>query len=254
MGNLSNFYSRIIVHATVFIFVSLGFSIHVSAEPVTLVINHQLSAPYTTPEGTGFLDRVLGEAFKIAGLRLRLVKNPAGRALLNANEGIDAGNLNRISGLSRVYKNLIRVEESNMTMDFTSFSRTGNFKITAWKGLRSHNVGFIRGWKIFEKNIPEGTRVTAVKNVQQLFSMLSLGRIDVALYSRWMGIRYVNDMRIKNIRVNSSSLATRKMYTYLHKSYKKYVVKISSALSSLKREGVYENIKQDTLIPEFIGD
>ena len=82
-----------------------------AAEPRVLVLNDINEPPYTNTERTGFLDIIATEAFRRAGLELRLVKLPAERALLLANNGIEDGDLTRIPGLETQYPNLIRVPQ-----------------------------------------------------------------------------------------------------------------------------------------------
>ncbi len=82
-----------------------------AAERPVLVLNNTDGPPYSTPEGDGFIDLVGGEVFRRAGLALKTVKLPAERGLINANAGIEDGDLSRIAGLERDYPNLVRVPE-----------------------------------------------------------------------------------------------------------------------------------------------
>jgi polar amino acid transport system substrate-binding protein len=100
------------------LFIVAGF-----ASSETLVLNNSTDPPLTSEHGTGFLDRLAQEAFRRAGLELKLVKLPAERALRNANSGIEDGDLNRIAGIENTYTNLVRVPEKSMDMEFTAFTR-----------------------------------------------------------------------------------------------------------------------------------
>jgi polar amino acid transport system substrate-binding protein len=93
------------------------------------------------------------EAFRRAGLELKLVKLPAERALRNANSGIEDGDLNRIAGIENTYTNLVRVPEKSMDMEFTAFTRQTSTSTVDWQQLSNYRVGIIKGWKILELNL-----------------------------------------------------------------------------------------------------
>ena len=64
-----------------------------------------------------------GRGVLALGVELRLVKLPAERGLINANAGIEDGDLARITGLEKQYPNLVRVPEKLVDLDFTAFSK-----------------------------------------------------------------------------------------------------------------------------------
>ena len=85
--------------------VALGAAVASAAETPELVLNNVNDAPFTTPQGDGFLDRVAREAFARAGRRVRLVALPPERGLRNVNEGIEDGDLTRIAGMEHFCEN-----------------------------------------------------------------------------------------------------------------------------------------------------
>lgn len=212
------------------------------AEIPELVLNNPTAPPFTTSAHDGLLDIVAGEAFHRAGLKLKLIKLPAERGLINANEGIDDGDLSRIAGIEKVYPNLIRVPEKIFVMDFVAFTRTDLIKRASWKNLKPYSVVYIKGWKIFEQNLLPGTEITTAEGPEQIMDMLALDRVQFALYSRWMGLAIAKRMGIKDVRVVEPALAERDMYIYLNKRYASYVPALAKALHDIKREGMYTRI------------
>lgn len=206
----------------------------------TLVLNNPTAPPLTNDDKTGFIDIVVGEAFRRVGLELKLIKLPPERALKNANEGIDDGDVNRIAGLEKLYPNLIRVPEKNYDMKFVAFTRNPAFEIDGWRSLKPYIVGLIKGWKIFEKNIPAGTDMVHAHDPEQLFTLLEKGRIDIALYSRLMGLDIVKRRQLTGVTILSPPLAIRETFLYLHNRHKDLVPLIANALAALKREGFYD--------------
>lgn len=221
---------------------------HAADLPI-LVLNDTNEAPYTTPAGDGFLDVVAGEAFRRAGLHLRLVKLPAERALINADKGIEDGDLTRIAGLEKVYPNLIRVPEKLLDWNFAAFTRQSNLGAATWADLEPLSIGHIKGWKIYERSLLPGTHITTADDPEQLFAMLDKNRIDVALYERWMGDALVKNMNLRSIRIMEPSLAVREMYIYLNRRHANKVAAIAAALRAIKTEGLYRKICREKLAP-----
>lgn len=217
------------------------------AEPVELVLNDTNEPPYTTPEGTGFLDIVASEAFRRAGVRLRLVKLPAERALLNANAGIEDGDLTRIAGLEAQYPNLVRVPEKLVDYHFVAFSKNASIP-SRWEAVRQRQTGHIKGWKIYEQQLTGAPNVIAAENPEQLFRLLDLGRIEVALYARWFGEALIQRQGIRNVRALEPPLASREMFIYLHQRHAALVPKLAEALRAIKAEGLYQRLYREKVL------
>lgn len=217
------------------------------AEMPVLVINDTNESPFTTPDGQGFLDVVAGEAFRRAGVQLRLVKLPAERGLINANAGIEDGDLTRIAGLDAQYPNLIRVPERLIDYEFMAFSKNAALPAT-WDVLRARPIGHIRGWKIYENLLTGAPAVVSSDDSAQMFRQLQLDRIDVALYERWLGASLLKRQNIKGIIPLDPPLAKREMFIYLHKRHTALVPKLAEALRAIKAEGLYDRLYREKVL------
>lgn len=225
-----------------------GHASYAADEP-TLVLSDTYDTPYTTEAGDGFLDLVAAEAFRRAGLHLKMVRVSPERALLNANAGIEDGVSARIAGLEKSYPNLVRIPEKVLDFPFVAFARQTKLTKASWEALTPVSVGYIQGWKIFERSLKPGTAVTVVDSAEQLFTMLDKNRIDVALYERWLGLALVKKMGLKNIRVVEPALVDREMFIYLNKRYADKVPAITAALRALKADGSYTKICREKFAP-----
>lgn len=241
---LSGQYIRSAVLATTMLLTAPVFA----ATPRVLVLNDVNEPPLTTDAGDGFLDMVVREAFRRAGLELKLVKLPAERALLDANAGIEDGDLTRIAGIEKQYPNLVRVPEKLLDWTFVAFSKDRTIP-SDWPAIRQHTVGHIRGWKIYEQNTAGAGNVIAVDDSEQLFRLLALDRIDVALYVHWMGLALIQRQGLKDVHILEPPLATREMFIYLHKKHVTLVPKIAAALRALKADGFYDRAYREKLLP-----
>lgn len=217
------------------------------AQLPVLILNDTNEAPFTTTDRKGFLDVVAGEAFRRAGVNLLLVKLPAERGLINANAGIEDGDLTRIAGLDAQYPNLVRVPEKLIDWEFTAFSKNPTLS-TSWDVLRSRPIGHIRGWKIYENQLSGAPAVVASDDAAQMFRQLQLDRIDVALYERWLGLSLLKSQNSKGVYPLDPPLAKREMFIYLHKRHAALVPKLAEALRAIKAEGLYDRLYREKVL------
>ncbi len=213
----------------------------------TLVLNSAFTYLLSNKNQTGFVDSIVKEALKRIGYELESIHLPAERALLNANAGIDDGDLLRIGGLQKIYPNLIQVPEKIMDMEFVVFSQHRSFPVFGWQSLKPWSVAIITGWKILEQNITDTAELTKVKNADLLFTLLLKDRTDMIVYSRWLGLAYIKKHNLKNIKILEPPLGKRHMYVYLHKKHRHLVPKLAASLRSMKQDGSYQRIFEKTL-------
>lgn len=217
------------------------------AQMPVLVLNDANEPPFTTQDGRGFLDAVAGEAFRRAGVKLRLIKLPAERALVNANAGLEDGDLTRIAGLEAHYPNLIRVPEKLIDWEFTAFGKNALLPATP-EVLRTRPVGHIRGWKIYE-NLLSGSSLAATSDDSaQLFRQLQLDRIEVALFERWLGLSLLKRQGIQGVVPLGPPIAKREMFIYVHKRHADLVPKLAGALRAIKAEGLYDKLYREKVL------
>jgi len=235
------------------VFLVLILSSHLTLAQQTIVLNTAFGPPVSNESQTGFADQVVGEAFKRIGYQLETVRLPAERALINANRGIDDGDLGRVGGLQKKYTNLIQVPESIMVNDMVLFSKNmPDFNVKGWDSVASHSLAIISGWKIMEKNFAKlGDKVEIIKtdNAEQSFTLLAKDRVDFIAYSNWSGLGYLKAHNINNVKLLAPPLARPELYVYLHKKHKKIVPKLATVIKKMKTDGTIENMFNKILKP-----
>ena len=236
--------------STILIALSLHATAGFSKELPELLLNDPNNAPYTTQHQDGFLDIIAGEAFKRVGYKLRLEKFPNERALLNANNGTTDGDLNRVSGLEKLYPNLIQVPEKIRDTHFCAWSKNQGIKGTP-EEIRRHTVGYVRGWKIFEQMMSGAANIVITEDPEQLLRLLSLGRIEIALYVCEETAKIADDLHNHQLYVLEPRFPAIPLYTYLHKKHAALVPKYSAALRALKAEGFYDKIYRDKVTQQI---
>lgn len=232
---------------TALMMTALGAAPSFAGDHSTYVLNTSTAEPYATPERTGFLDKVVAEAFRRIGLKGEVaIYEASKRALINANDDVDQGVAMRVLNLEKEYPNLVRIPEKVIDNDFVAYSKNIDVATTDWNALKPYSVTHIHGWVVFERNLVEGQAVTAVKEPRQMFSMLDSGRVDMALYERWQGL-YRAKAHGAQVRVHEPPLASVEMFMYVHKSHQDLVEPLAKALRGMKADGAYQAIFDETL-------
>jgi len=242
-------------YAVNFFVITSLLSLPVLAKPVTslpeIILNDTNKLPYTTKNKDGFLDVVLGEAFKRVGFKLIMVRLPAERGLLSANEGIVDGEVNRIAGIQKTYKNLIPVPEKVRDSDFCALSKRSDITNSP-EELGQYVVGYIKGWKIFEKMMSDSDNVITTNNPQQLFRLLKINRIDAALYTCMQGYIVAKELNFADLKVLEPRIKQRGMFMYLNKKYEHIIPALSKAMKDIRQEGLYDRWYKEKISPFII--
>jgi len=222
------------------------FSAVVSAQS-PLYIGSTLVPPLSNPEQSGLLDQLAHEAFTRIGYKIIISLLPSERSLINANKGIDDGDIARIDGLWKMYPNLIKVPEKIIDYEFVVLTKNKTMNIATWEDLTPYSVGLIAGWKILEKGARNASVISSVDNEEGLFSMLQKDRVDLIIYERREANYMIRKKNMNDVRMILPPLAIRKMYLYLNKRHHKLIPKLADALKQMKRDGTYDRITQDIL-------
>lgn len=212
----------------------------------TIRVNTSIKPPFSTKEETGFFDVLLKELGNRMGKEFKLVRQPPERALVSINSGESDMELPRIAGIEKKYTNLVMVPEKVIDYHFVAFSRK-RYCFKAWDDLKDKRVGYLIGWKIFEKNVPAGTKVNKLSKPDLLFDMLAMNRIDVALYEKYAGWHIAKSHGYDLVKECDPPLAVKPMYIYLHNSRRDLAADIALHLQQMKADGTYQRILNETL-------
>lgn len=207
-----------------------------------LVLNTDGAPPHSRPDGTGFEDRIVAEAFRRIGVAVRLVQLPSERSLRNADQGIDDGSYVRIAGLSSQYPNLIMVPEPVSEFRFTVFTRDPALAAAGWDSLRSLRVGIVNGWKIAEQRLHGAPQLTKARDEEALFALLDKGRVQAIVSSQHSGMAIVHGRGYAGVRAVSPPLAVLPMYLYLNKKHAALVPRLGQALQGMRRDGSMQRL------------
>ena len=216
----------------------------------TITLNAGTAEPFITAEGSGFYGVLTKELFSRIGIDAKVIRLPSGRSIINANKGIDDGVIARTAGMEEKYKNLIRIPVPVVKFKFVAYSLDKKISITGWDSFAPYSVGYIRGWRIYEKNLPKTKSLTTVNNAEQLFKLLMNGRAELIMFEYYRGTWW-NAHLNANAHIIGSPVAEKDMFIYMNNKHKALVPKITEAFKAMKEDGTYQKIKDQTLTPHL---
>jgi len=206
--------------------------------------------PLTSAPGQiGFLDALATEVFGRIGIDVTLQPTPMERGLINANAGIEDGEIYRAPGFEKDYPNLVQVPEKVMDFELVAYTNRADLRVRNWDDLAPFSVGHITGWTAVERNLGAVRQVTTVRDSGQLIPMLASGRVDVVVLGRSeIFLRRARDAGLV-LRAIEPPLARLPMFTYLHRRHEALVLPLAAALAEVKRDGTWQRLYDQTLKP-----
>lgn len=217
-----------------------------SAKPLqaqeTFSINTSDKPPYSSVDNSGIYDLIISHVFNELGVAFNINHLKSARSIENVDIGIDDAEFARIKGLSAQYPNLEIVDEKLIDFLFTGFLKDPNIRITNWNSLKEYNIGFMRGWKIYEKNVTSDRSIHIVDSENELFKMLIHNRVDIILYEKLRGYDYMKKNGITGVHALANPLSVRGMYLYVNRKHSSLIPTIEGALKKMKRNGDYQKI------------
>ncbi len=214
----------------------------------SLVLNTANTYPRTAPDGSGFQDLIIKEAFRRIGVAVRIVQLPSERSLLNADAGIDDGVFVRVEGLSSRYPHLQMVPESISAFEFAVFTRNPRLAVRDWQSLKPYHVGIITGWKILEAKIVGTRSLVMANNDESLFQLLLSDRVDLVVFDRVQGRAYLQKRNIRSVRILTPLLAKKDMFLYLHERHRGLIPPLTKALREMKADGSYQKLIDSVIV------
>jgi polar amino acid transport system substrate-binding protein len=206
--------------------------------------------PLTSAPGhSGFLDELVRAAFRRIGVEVEVSRVPPARSLINANAGLDDGDLWRIEGIEKDYPNLVRVPEMLLDNEFIAYTKRADIRIRDWSDLQPYAVAFVTGWKPYEVNVKGVKELTKVASLELLFPLLENGRVDVILMDRWQWWWVAHQNRYDKVRLIEWPLARLDEFMYLNIKHAALVPKVAQALADMKADGSYKKIYDRSLKP-----
>lgn len=194
--------------------------------------------------------RIVREAYRRIAIGVEIVNLPGKRALSTANKGRVDGEVFRIKGIDKEYKNLLMVPVHVTQTETMVFTRNVKFPVKGWESLRPYSIGFVLGFLMAEKNT-RGMEVFRSSTQAHVFKMLNFERTQVVIDSRMGGLAMIKQAGLTGIKPLEPPLNSVKVYHYLHKKHKKLLPEITIVLKEMHEQGIPQKIRLE-VIDEFL--
>ncbi|MDH5355692.1 MAG: transporter substrate-binding domain-containing protein [Gammaproteobacteria bacterium] len=213
-----------------------------------LLLTTGLNPPLVAGNNTeGFVESLARTAFGRLGHEIEVKVVPSKLALMQSNSGKTDGQLLRIRGINKTYKNLVMIPEAMMQTEFVAYSRKPIGELEKWQDLSQYEVSYVNGWRIFERNITDGPGVRKADDPAVLFKMLKENRTEIVLYEKWQGLLSAKEAGIEDIVINKLPVDKIEQFMWLHNSLEHLVKPAAAALKMMKQDGTYDEIFEKTL-------
>ena len=224
-------------------FNSLIFLISLSIFPSVLQAKKNKQLILSGPKGllADIGAEVLRVAYKKIGIEIKIEDYPTKRSLLLANNGDIDGEIIRIKEINRKYPNLLLVDVSTVQDEIVGFSKN-SIMIDGWTDLKKYKLGALSGIKVIANNTKD-FNIRFNPDINSVFRMLNLGRIDIAVASRIQGKYVLSKLDSPNIKVLEKPLFEIVLYHFLNKKHEKLVPQIKKILLQMRDNKELNKIK-----------
>jgi polar amino acid transport system substrate-binding protein len=180
--------------------------------------------------------RVLVDAYERINFEIDFKKLPAERSLVNSNNGLLDGEVNRVMGIDKKYSNLIRIPIPINSFEGVVFTKKHHFTVRGWDCLKPYTIAIRVGAK-FAENGTRGMKVSKFSTYEKVFMLVAKDRYDICISSRITGFYQIKKQDLLGLKPLEPPIAEFKLYHYLHKKHKDLVPKISDSLLKMQQEG-----------------
>lgn len=187
---------------------------------------------------------VVKEVYSELGESIVVDAYPASRAAKLASTGDYDGEVMRAFLYGNLFPALIRVPTSYYSLKITTYTKKGsNIVINSVEDLSKYKVAVVRGIKMQAEMAKNAKSVNEVATSDQLFKMVSSGRVDVIISNTLSAKKVMKDANITNVVATEKPLREVKFFHYLHSRNSADVEKVNEKIIEMK-----ENGKMDMLI------
>jgi ABC-type amino acid transport substrate-binding protein len=195
------------------------------------------------------INLIYAEAFHRTGVQeIETVVYPLKRAAVMANSGDIDGELLRTMQYADSAPNLIRVEESPISIMFSACAADPTIKVDNWESLKGSNlrVDYRRGAVQIQMQLAQylpQENISEVNDPLNAMKKLLAGRSDLYVDAD-EGIQpLLQTDEFKGKIHHAGVIQEIPLYAYLHNKHADLVPKLEAALKAMKEEGLIEELK-----------
>lgn len=204
------------------------------------------SSPLKIGEGNTGISRiseaVISRAYEKIGVQIEISHLPLERQLTMTNNGDLDGTGARLSGLEKLYPNLVMVPAPAILSEpIVVFTKDKNFEVKGWESLSPYKIGTIFGFKA-AGIYPAHLNVETADTIEQVLQKLEIGRTDIAIASETTGLSALRKLQNKDIRILQPPLLRLQLFIYINRKNIELLPKLDKALREMALSGELQTL------------
>lgn len=217
---------------------SLLFASSPQTQPLTLHISTFPSKGILEKSATA----ILRAAYHSMGISIEVHYLPGARSIVEANNGNMDGELFRVKGLEKKFKDLIQVKTAILTTHTSAFTHFKNSHVKSWQDLKPYTIAYTLGFKLAELNTVN-SNVIHTRDLNHAFRLLINKKVEFVIDSKLNGLQIINNKNISGIHLVSPPLESTQVFHYLNSKHKNLILKLEESLIQLKASGEADLIR-----------
>jgi polar amino acid transport system substrate-binding protein len=194
----------------------------------------------TFEQETAIIDvstRVMAKIYQRLGHKMTLIRFPAKRSLVEANNGGVDGELIRVKGAASLLPNLERIPTEIGRLKAMALTLADQPAVVGMGGLIGKKVGIVRGVE-FTDRLTQNLSRQVLNSLASLFQSLLKGRVDVIIFPELDALEYIKSHQLAgSVVINESPIIEVPLYHYIHKNKPALIQNMTVLLEQLKKSG-----------------
>jgi polar amino acid transport system substrate-binding protein len=211
--------------------VSYGASHHVLIKEITIA-----TFQFDT-EQVNIGITVMTQIYQDIGYKMKLVRFPSRRSLVEANLGTTQGELMRIKEIQKKYPNLVRIPYPINRLKSMALTLAGQPDINSMEELQDKKVGVLRGLE-YTTILTQNMDRLLLNSIESLFEILLAGRVDVIIFPELDAKKYIKSHQLEDkVNISTAAIVDIPLYHFVHKDSKVVIELLNKKMSEMEKTG-----------------
>lgn len=188
---------------------------------------------------------VMTEVYRRADVEIDLMSVPSKRGMALVKAGQADGEISRVERYGNKRPFLHRLNPAINQLDTIGFVKTDSaIRVLTPDAMSELHVGVVRGIAHAKSAASSARTIIEVDTIEQLVTMLDLGRIDLAIHSLNSFEIQMKKSGLSTIRAIEEPLASQSVHHYLRVEKTELIRKIETVLTQMKASGELDSLAE----------
>ncbi|WP_420411487.1 substrate-binding periplasmic protein [Roseibium sp.] len=213
----------------------------------SLVVAEEKKLVFSTIEGSPLAEiagAVMGKAYDQLGIPIEIYFTSGNRALVVSSGGHVDGELVRIGVVKERFPALQQVPVPNLEAKGFVYVRRGDKERLSDSNLAKLRIGYLEGVVQAQKFTIGFENVWQAQSVDELFQLLSSGKLDAVVSDRFDGPLTIAKLGLADIVPLGAPFQVEPMFHYIHEKNSHLVPKVAKVLMQMRNSGEIDAITE----------